>query len=95
MTGKGPFRQGRAVANHLTNCSGQTSDNQSFGRERRISEMANGFTIEFKSEDDCRWLAGIRDLLGVLAYGISIAAAGTEAEVSAAHVLIERFMNQD
>ena len=46
--------------------------------------------IEFEQEDDGRWIAEIRKLSGVLAYGQSREEAGARAQALALRVLAEQ-----
>ena len=48
------------------------------------------FTIESEQEDDCRWLADVSDLTGVLAYGDNRDEAIARAQVLALRVVAER-----
>jgi predicted RNase H-like HicB family nuclease len=48
------------------------------------------FDIECEREDDGRWLAGVPQLPGVLAYGASRDEAVAKAQVLALRVLAER-----
>lgn len=47
-------------------------------------------TLECEREEDGRWLAGVPELPGVLAYGSTSAEALAKAEVLALRVLAER-----
>ena len=48
------------------------------------------FAIELEREDDGRWLAEVRDLPGVMAYGQSRDEAMAKAQALALRVLAER-----
>jgi len=48
------------------------------------------FSIEHEQEDDCRWLAEVPELPGVLAYGVNAEDAMAKAEALALRVLAER-----
>lgn len=48
------------------------------------------FELESELEDDGRWLAEVRQLPGVLAYGASADEAMAKAEVLASRVLADR-----
>lgn len=47
-------------------------------------------TIELDQEDDGRWIAEVRDLPGVLAYGSAADEAAAKVEILALRVLAER-----
>ena len=51
------------------------------------------FSIEYERETDGRWLAEIRELPGVLAYGSTADEAMGKAEILALRVLAERIEN--
>lgn len=51
------------------------------------------FTLECEMEDDGRWLAEVRDLPGVLAYGDSRREALANTEVLALRVIAEQLEN--
>lgn len=53
------------------------------------------FTIEREREEDGRWLAGVPELPGVLAYCATAAEAMAKAEVLALRVLAERLEHSD
>lgn len=53
------------------------------------------YTIETEKEVDGRWLAEIRDLPGVLAYGETEEEAMTKVEALALRVLADRLENQE
>jgi predicted RNase H-like HicB family nuclease len=53
------------------------------------------FTIEFEREEDGRWIAEIRDLPGVLAYGESREEASARAQALAFRVLAERLEHRE
>lgn len=53
------------------------------------------YTIETEKEVDGRWLAEIRDLPGVLAYGETKEEAMTKVEALALRVLADRLENQE
>jgi predicted RNase H-like HicB family nuclease len=53
------------------------------------------FTIEFEREEDGRWIAEIRDLPGVLAYGESRDEASARAQALAFRVLAERLEHRE
>lgn len=53
------------------------------------------FTIESEQEDDGRWLAEVRDLPGVLAYGGSREEAIARAQVLALRVMAERLEHNE
>ncbi|MBK8209051.1 MAG: type II toxin-antitoxin system HicB family antitoxin [Rhodospirillales bacterium] len=46
--------------------------------------------LEIEQEEDGRWIAEIRDLPGVLAYGVTRSEAVIKAEVLALRVLADR-----
>ncbi len=48
------------------------------------------FTIELDQEEDDRWIAEVRELPGVLAYGLTQDAAVARAEALALRVLADR-----
>ena len=48
------------------------------------------FTIEHEQEEDGRWLAEVRELPGVLAYGATVEEAMAKAELLALRVIAER-----
>ena len=48
------------------------------------------FTVEYEQEDDGRWLAEIRELPGVLAYGQTSEEAVAKAQALALRVLADR-----
>lgn len=48
------------------------------------------YTLEYEQESDGRWLAEVRELPGVLAYGVSADEAMAKAEVLALRVLAEQ-----
>lgn len=50
-------------------------------------------TVETEREDDGRWIAEVRDLAGVLAYGSSRDEAVAKAEALALRVLADRLEN--
>ncbi len=50
-------------------------------------------TVETEQEEDGRWIAEVRDLPGVLAYGASRAEAIVRAESLALRVLADRMEN--
>ena len=47
-------------------------------------------TLELDREDDGRWIAGVPELPGVLAYGASAEEAMSKAEVLALRVIADR-----
>lgn len=53
------------------------------------------FTIEHEREEDGRWLAGVPELPGVLAYGATADEAMAKAEVLALRVLAERLEHKE
>lgn len=48
------------------------------------------YTLEFEQEQDGRWLAEVRELPGVLAYGATSQEALAKADVLALRVLAEQ-----
>jgi len=48
------------------------------------------FTIEFEREADGRWIAEVKELPGVLCYGISRKAAQAKAEALSLRVVADR-----
>lgn len=48
------------------------------------------YNIQFDQEVDGRWIAEIKDLSGVLAYGVTKKEAATKAEALALRVIAER-----
>ena len=58
-------------------------------------EVALKYTIETEKEVDGRWLAEIRDLPGVLAYGNTEEEAMTKAETLALRVLADRLESHE
>ncbi|MFZ1415355.1 MAG: type II toxin-antitoxin system HicB family antitoxin [Defluviicoccus sp.] len=52
-------------------------------------------TVETEQEEDGRWIAQVRDLPGVLAYGASRAEAIVRAESLALRVLADRLEHGD
>lgn len=55
--------------------------------------MPMDLTVETEREDDGRWIAEVRDLAGVLAYGSSRDEAVAKAEALALRVLADRLEN--
>ena len=53
------------------------------------------FTIEHEREEDGRWLAEVRELPGVLAYGTTAKEAMAKAKALALRVLAERLESND
>lgn len=53
------------------------------------------FTVEHEREEDGRWLAEVRELPGVLAYGATADEAMAKAEVLALRVLAERIEHSE
>jgi len=53
------------------------------------------FTIEFELEKDGRWMAEIRDLPGVLAYGETRDEASARVQALAFRVLAERLEHRE
>jgi len=53
------------------------------------------FTIEAEREDDGRWLAEVRELPGVLAYGTEREEAMSRAQVLALRVIAERLEHNE
>ena len=53
------------------------------------------FTIEHEREADGRWLAEVRELPGVLAYGATAEEAMARAQVLAPRVLAERLEHNE
>lgn len=53
------------------------------------------YTIEFERERDGRWIAEIRDLPGVLAYGDSKDEASARVQALAFRVLAERLEHRE
>ena len=51
------------------------------------------FTIELDQEEDDRWIAEVRELPGVLAYGVTQDVAVARAEALALRVLAHRLEN--
>jgi len=51
--------------------------------------------VEIEREDDGRWIAGVQDLPGVLAYGFTRARAVANAEDLALRVIAERLENEE
>jgi len=52
------------------------------------------FEIEFEQETDGRWIAEIREIPGVLAYGATRSQAGAKAKALALRVLADRMENE-
>jgi len=52
------------------------------------------FTVEFEREDDGRWLAEVRELPGVLAYGQTSDEAITKAQALAFRALADRLASR-
>ncbi len=50
----------------------------------------NVLRIEFEKEDDCRWIAEILELSGVMAYGATQQEAQAKVEALALRVLADR-----
>ncbi len=53
------------------------------------------FRIEVEREQDGRWLASVRDLPGVMAYGPTPGEASIEAEKIALRILLDRLEHQE
>ena len=53
-------------------------------------EKATKFTIEMESEEDGRWIAEVRELSGVMAYGSSSDVAMARVQALALRVLADR-----
>ena len=53
------------------------------------------FTIQHEREEDGRWIAEVRELPGVLAYGASAEEAMAKAEVLALRVLADRLEHKE
>src|SRR3989442_12144410 len=51
--------------------------------------------VEIEREEDGRWLAGVVDLPGAMAYGQSPEAASVEVEKGALRILLDRLEHQE
>ena len=51
------------------------------------------FTVEYEQEDDGRWLAEVKELPGVLTYGVDPDDAMAHAQALALRVVVDRLDN--